>query len=137
MTELPMIQYTARVWMNVSEEHFLRGYKPHHPLAAVRWSSQAPNEIEEPFEWYVSTALGERAAAEMMFVVGNREGDDDCGQSWPSDIRSLSVGDLVEIRGGGQVAYLAVAHVGYDDVPEPTNTRVPIEGSYATSRVAS
>ena len=54
-------------------------------------------------------------------MVGNRQGADDHGQTWPAGIRSVSVGDVVEITGpDARTVRLSVDSYGFSPVSEPT-----------------
>ena len=52
--------------------------------------------------------LGETTVAEAIWAVGNRVGADVSGVEWPSNVRSLSVGDVMVV---GEAAF-AVDHFG-------------------------
>jgi hypothetical protein len=103
-----------------------RGYQPHHPVATVGYFDvSAPDAIH---------------AADIMFAIGNREGRDSEGREWPSDVRSLSVGDVLYLAQGDEqktyaVHILAVEPRGWREVPQPPNhCQVALEGTDATSR---
>lgn len=82
-------------------------------------------------------------AAEGMWTVGNRMGCDIHGKSWPSDVRSLSVGDVLRVvipschdYPTGHVLWLAVAPTGWRELDAAPDTIVPLAGTNATSRTA-
>lgn len=70
-------------------------------------------------------------AAMRMWVIGNRMDEDAAGRTWPSGVRSLSIGDVVVI---GETA-LAVAHVGWKPVSlsavEPGDRSLMVEAGHA------
>ncbi|MEU1710308.1 hypothetical protein ABZ478_33975 [Streptomyces sp. NPDC005706] len=74
------------------------------------------------------------AAADAANCVGNREGVDDHGQSWPTDVRSESTGDVVKVIGPDHwIIHLSVDGCGFFLVPEPT-LLVPLAGPCPTRR---
>ena len=98
------------------------GYQPRHPVATVGW--------------YDVWATSFDAAANAMWAIGNRERADLDGQTWPSDVRSLSVGDVLYIADPvSAVRILAVARLGWREVPQPPDRlQVELAGTEATSR---
>lgn len=117
------MRYQVTVYVNVDRECFF-GYKPKHPIAEV-----------DTFTF--DTDGSPESAAEGMFHVGNKMGPDANGKMYPHDVRSVSVGDLLKIvDSDGRQKFLAVASVGWTEVPEPTNPIVALEGTWATSRLA-
>lgn len=54
-------------------------------------------------------------AAEAAWIIGNREAADTDGKQWPAHIRSLSVGDVLQIRGwtADEAVDLVVAPLGF------------------------
>lgn len=116
-----MTRFTITAYVNVSDDSFL-GWKPSHPVALV--------------DRFQVEAADVHQAAEAMFTIGNRMDVDQDSRKWPSDVRSLSVGDLVEVRIERSSTFLACESVGWTDIYEPTNPVVPIEGTRATSREA-
>jgi hypothetical protein len=87
------------------------------------------------------------AAADAMWVVGNKEGADADGERYPADVRSLSVGDVLFIADDGgmpgsgkdqaDVQILAVARWGWTEIGLPRDGQfVPLAGTDATSRTA-
>ena len=120
-----MTRYRVTIYVNVGEDNFF-GYTARAPLAKV--------------DTFVVEASDPAAAAEAAYSVGNKEaGPDASGKDYPRDVRSVSVGDLLAIHptdtDEGKF-FLAVASVGFTDVPEPTNPIVALAGSTATSRPA-
>jgi hypothetical protein len=73
-----------------------------------------------------------------MFVIGNRQGLDLHGKRYPSDVRSLSVGDMVSVRDAvtGTQSSFSVDRFGFTRLIEPINPIVDIGGTNATSRPA-
>lgn len=55
------------------------------------------------------TAVGWQSVLDLAWAVGNREGQDAGGQRWPSDVRSLSVADVLVVE---HTPY-AVGRVGF------------------------
>jgi hypothetical protein len=57
-------------------------------------------------------------AAEAAFAIGNRQGADTDGKTWPAWCRSLSTGDVVLVRGWNEAEWadLAVAGLGWTPV---------------------
>jgi len=103
------------------------GYEPSHKLATVGYF-----DIETPHDDF-------NEAAEAMFAIGNREGTDLNGQEWPSDVRSLSVGDLLFVSRNSDSVYavLSVESSGWQARKLPADSRyVPLAGTEATSRKA-
>lgn len=101
------------------------GYQPAHPVATVGY--------------YDVEADGFTAAAEAMFAIGNRMAADTEGRTWPSDVRSLSVGDVLYVarNDDSAVQILACARAGWTEVPQPPDRRqVELAGTDATSRPA-
>lgn len=75
-------------------------------------------------------------AAERMFEIGNTGATDTELHEWPSDVRSMSVGDLVCVTDEvGRKTFLACESLGWRDIVEPSNRIVPLAGTIATSRV--
>lgn len=119
---------TANVTVDRPHDRAFTEYQAGDKVATVGYYTV---EADDPF-----------AAAEMMFQIGNRYGHglELNGQEWPSDVRSLSVGDVLYVAGGTEsettsVHILAVASMGYTEVPQPSNAcQVRLEGTDATSR---
>ncbi|MYS33454.1 hypothetical protein K388_07337 [Streptomyces sp. KhCrAH-43] len=122
--------YTATVYMNTHRDIF-DGYEPHHPLAAaIRRDDSALRLVFRASDRIRS----HEAAAEATFEVGNHQGADDNGQSWPGNIRSVSVGDVIKITGPDtRTVHLSVDSYGFSPVPEPT-TLVPLTDPRVTHR---
>ena len=76
---------------------------------------------------------------QQVFDVGNHAGADVNGVTWPSDVRAVSVGDVIHITSPDAPTdtgrWLAVASRGFTRITPPGNVR-PIDGSDATSRPA-
>ncbi|MEV6667606.1 hypothetical protein [Streptomyces nigra] len=61
-------------------------------------------------------------------MVGNRQGADDHGRTWPARIRSVSVGDVVEVTGpDARTVRLSVDSYGFSPVAEPTLLAAPAD----------
>ena len=119
--------YTVTVYVNTAD-HSFTGYKPADPMAEVT----QPDGTPFPLTFTAPTTV--EAAADAAFAVGNRVGRDDNGTTWPSDVRSVSVGDVVAVSApDATVTHLSVDSLGFTVVDPPTNL-VPIEGTRATSR---
>ncbi|GAA2720580.1 MULTISPECIES: hypothetical protein [Streptomyces] len=87
--------YTATVYMNTAP-HSFHGHQHHHPLAAATHPDGSPLRLV----FHASDGIRDhKDAAEAAFEVGNRQGSDDNGQTWPRDIRSVSVGDVIKVTG--------------------------------------
>ncbi|MEU1077780.1 MULTISPECIES: hypothetical protein [unclassified Streptomyces] len=109
--------YTATVYMNTHDDNF-DGYEPHHPLAAAtRRDDSALRLVFRASDRIRSY----EDAADAAFEVGNDQGADDNGQTWPGNIRSVSVGDVIKITGpDARTVHLSVDSYGFSPVPEPT-----------------
>ncbi|MEU9593380.1 hypothetical protein AB0D84_27150 [Streptomyces sp. NPDC048193] len=122
--------YAVTVYMNTAP-HSFGGYQPHHPLAIAARSDGTPLLLV----FRASDRIcSHEAAAEAAFTVGNRQGPDGTGQTWPADIRSVSVGDVVKVTSPDHwIIHLCVANLGCTPVAEPTHL-TPLAGSRVTSR---
>ena len=101
---------------------------------------QAGDPVAEVGEWRVLADSAEKAA-EKMWVVGNREGEDALGRTWPSDVRSLSVGDVLHVHDilRGRITWFAVQPLGWREIEGREIglfNLVDLVGSSATSRKA-
>ncbi|MFF8884068.1 hypothetical protein [Streptomyces flaveolus] len=77
--------YLVIVFMN-TDPHSFAGYRPHHPHAtATRTDDGSPLLLVFRA---TDRICSHEAVADVTFVVGNRQGPDDTGQTWPADIRS-------------------------------------------------
>lgn len=63
-------------------------------------------------------AKDSEAAAEAMFAVGNRQVPDVRGTIWPSNVRSVSTGDLVVVQTMGDRRLFVVQGMGWKDVTD-------------------
>ncbi|MEU7031596.1 hypothetical protein AB0A60_33475 [Streptomyces sp. NPDC046275] len=110
--------YTATVYINTHPDNF-DGYEPHHPLTAATHPDGSPLHLT----FHASDGIrGHEAAAEAAFEVGNHQRADDSGTYWPTDIRSVSVGDVIKITGPGHwIIHLRVDPTGFTPVPEPAH----------------
>jgi hypothetical protein len=123
------MEFKVTAYVNVGDGNFF-GLQPSHPIAEVGS--------------FAVKAIDPMHAAEGMFVIGNRMGCDLRGETWPSDVRSVSVGDLLKVvtptcfeHPRGKITFYTCASVGWQEIPEPTNPIVPLAGTKATSRSAS
>ncbi|MEU9761896.1 hypothetical protein AB0D98_19545 [Streptomyces sp. NPDC047987] len=109
--------YTATVYINTHHDNF-SGYEPHHPLAAA---TRRDNSALRLVFRASDRIRNHEDAADAAFEVGNRQRADDNGQTWPGNIRSVSVGDIVKITGpDARTVHLRVDSSGFSPVPEPT-----------------
>ncbi|MFJ6650781.1 hypothetical protein ACIQPS_34715 [Streptomyces sp. NPDC091290] len=115
--------YTVTVHMNTHRDNF-DGYEPHHPLAPATRDGSAQRLV-----FHASDRIrSHEDAADAAFVVGNRQGADDHGRTWPARIRSVSVGDVVEVTGpDARTVHLSVDSYGFSPVPEPTLLAAPAD----------
>ncbi|MFF9607434.1 hypothetical protein ACF1GY_35025 [Streptomyces sp. NPDC014684] len=121
--------YTVTVFMNTAP-HSFDGYQPHHPLAEATLPDGSPLRLV----FDASDHFDSLEAAGAAFYVGNRQGPDGHGQTWPADIRSVSVGDVIKVTGPDHwIIHLSVDLLGFTRVQEPT-TLVGLTGTRATSR---
>ncbi|WP_440581453.1 hypothetical protein [Streptomyces sp. PT19] len=122
--------YTATVYVNTAPNSF-NGYQHHHPLAEATRPDGSPLRLV----FHASSRITDHnAAADAAYEVGNRQSADDNGQTWPCDIRSVSVGDVIKVTGPDHwIIHLSVDRTGFSAVPEPT-TLVGLPGTCATSR---
>jgi hypothetical protein len=67
------------------------------------------------------------AALEVMWAVGNRQGPDSYGRQWPSTVRSMSVGDVLVVKGHG---VWKCARMGW----EPTDEAAVLRGLFFGDR---
>lgn len=115
--------YTATVYIN-TVSHGLYSYQRHHPLAEATRPDNTPLRLI----FHASDRIHDHeAAARAAYTVGNHQGPDDNGQTWPSHIRrSVSTGDVIKITCPDHwIIHLSVTPTGFSAVPEPT-TLVPL-----------
>ncbi|WP_327391554.1 hypothetical protein OG728_39470 (plasmid) [Streptomyces microflavus] len=129
-TPAPGGVFTVTVYMNIDPHHF-GGYQPGHPLAAATRPDGSPLRLV----FHTSTRIHDHeAAADAAYAVGNRQRADDHGRTWPSDIRPVSVGDVIKVTGPDHwILHLSVDPTGFSTVPEPTHL-TGLTGTRATSR---
>lgn len=122
--------YTATVYMNTHRDNF-DGYQPHHPLAAATRPDGSPLRMV----FHTSDRIrNHQDAASAAFDVGNHQSADHNGQTWPGDIRSVSVGDVIKVTGPDHwIIHLSVDSFGFSAVPEPTH----LTGLAGKTRVTS
>lgn len=123
--------------VNTAPGHY-DGYTPGDPLAPVTARAHAYRPIV-----FAINADNTQAVLDEMWVLGNRVRDDVQGRCWPTDVRSLSTGDVLVVyppgypQAGGPAQVFAVAPVGFAAIPAPRPSAwVRLEGSSATSRPA-
>jgi len=84
------MRYTVRTWINedfMSPKDYAR--RMARGMLADDYLTEGPVlEIEAP---------SERMAVSAAWIIGNRMDVDSTGEGWPSDVRSLSVGDVVQV----------------------------------------
>lgn len=116
--------------MNTARGNF-DGYRPHHPLAEVTRPDGSPLRLV----FHVSKRIRTHEdAADTAFAVGNRQGADDHGLSRPSDVRSVSTGDVIKVTGPDHwIIFPSVDPTGFSPVPEPT-ILVGLAGTRPTGR---
>ena len=123
-----MKKYTIQVLLNVAE-------RPGVMLDG--W--QQGDEIATYDHDLLVIAGDPYAAAEKVFAIGNRQGEDMTGRIWASDIRSLSVGDVLLITDAehGETKALSVEGLGWEQIEDYTvlGPFVNIRGTSATSRL--
>jgi hypothetical protein len=57
---------------------------------------------------------------EVAWCIGNRDGEDADGQRWPSNVRSMSVGDVIHIVELDE--WHAVASLGFESIERPAES---------------
>src|SRR5664279_1432002 len=132
-----MAIYRIIAAVNTASGHY-DGYLPGDRIAAVTSRRGAVGPIV-----FAIDADDAAAALEAMWVIGNRVTDDRGGRCWPSDVRSLSTGDVLAVFAPGypletqHVDTHAVAPTGFDPVPAPDPSAwVPLDGCTARYRPA-
>jgi len=120
----------ARVY--VKTRHPFLAYTPGDELAGVTGPTGAPLLL-------TLSAQSPNVVPQQVYDVGNHAGADVNGVTWPSDVRAVSVGDVIHITSPDIPTdpgrWLAVASRGFTRITPPGNVR-PIGGSDATSRPA-
>ena len=117
-----MTRYEVTVYVNVDDD--------------FQWGELRPTDAIAQVAAFTIDAPDPMGAANKIWAVGNKMGPDDEQKLYPLDVRSLSVGDLIEVRDGRQTTFYAVASAGWTEVHEPTNPTVELAGTRATSRPA-
>lgn len=117
-----MTSYEVSVYVNVDDDFHFMELRPTDTIALVASFTIKADDPE--------------GAANRIWPVGNKIRPDDENKSYPLDVRSLSVGDLIDVRDGRETTFFAVASFGWTEIPEPTNPIVPLAGTRATSRQA-
>ncbi|MEU9134044.1 hypothetical protein AB0D08_39250 [Kitasatospora sp. NPDC048540] len=107
-----------------------KGFRAGHELAVASPAEGSPLLV------LTVTAPDALSAAERAFDVGNHQDTDDIGVAWPSDLRSVSVGDVMLVTSPSDHRFcLAVASRGFIHVDPPRRESiVALVGSSATSR---
>jgi hypothetical protein len=91
------------VWVVLSDD--ISGYEP------KKWAGDLRTEV-------VIEGDTPEQVAEATWFVGNRMGPDANGREWPSDVRSMCVGDVVfMVPETGSVRRLQVRGAGWGDPP--------------------
>ncbi|MFD9066750.1 hypothetical protein ACFVZ3_35115 [Kitasatospora purpeofusca] len=125
--------YSVTVLLNVTtgptgEDLSFLGYQHGQPLAQAEVVGDGPLVL-------TVKAPNPDVAADYVFLIGNGNGADEYGRSWPSGVRAVSVGDVLRITApDGRTLYLAVASDQLRPVDAPTNI-VPLLGSSATNHL--
>lgn len=101
--------YGIMVALNDRPQAMLNGYKAGDPLVPVGRA-------------LVVDAVDDAAALEAAFALGNRFGADRNEQQWPSGVRSVSVGDVVELRHLSGRSRFAVEPLGWKPLAKSTNS---------------
>src|SRR4051794_26096485 len=107
---MPIHRVVAAV--NTAAGHY-DGYTPGDPLALVTARADALGPIV-----FAINAADTPAVLEEMWVLGNGVRDDVQGRCWPTDVRSLSTGDVLVVyppsypQVGQAAQVFAVAPVG-------------------------
>ncbi|MFE2813426.1 hypothetical protein ACFXGG_23700 [Streptomyces nigra] len=115
--------YAVTVYMNTHRDNF-DGYEPHHPLAPATRDDSALRLVFRASD----RVRSHEDAADAAFAVGNRQGADDHGRTWPARIRSVFVGDVVEVTGpDARTVRLSVDSCGFSPVAEPTLLAAPAD----------
>lgn len=110
-------RFTVSAWLNTTRDGVFDGYAGSHPLATAADLT------------FVLEAATPELAADLAWAVGQRIMPDAAGASWPADVRQLCVGDLLVVAGDGTSRVcVAVDRIGFRNVPEPCNPRVPLAG---------
>ncbi|MCZ1011977.1 hypothetical protein [Streptomyces lydicus] len=120
--------YTTTVYMH--RDNF-DGHQHHHPLAAAH-----PDGSPLHLVFHASHRIRTHEdAADAAYTVGNHQGPDDNGQTWPSDsLRSVSTGDVIKVTGPDHwIICLRVDPISFTAVPEPT-ALPPLAGERITHR---
>lgn len=74
------------------------------------------------------------AALNLAWDHGNKIGADLFGRTYPGDVRSLMVGDLLEITDLHEIKVVAVDRYGFTPANASVMDMVPLAGTEATSR---
>jgi len=107
-------------------------------LASLLVAYRAAKAARAPQTWQVAVptinpalrftvqAADASAAAEIAFEIGNRQGADLDGQTWPRGARDVSVGDVVAVTSAHAVTtHLLVAPVGFEETDPPSSGWAP------------
>ncbi|MFH8257568.1 hypothetical protein [Streptomyces roseolus] len=123
--------YTVTAHLNVASDHF-NGYRPGHTVAQATHADGTPLRLAFTTD-EVSSA---EQAAHAAFLVGNGHTSDDCGHTWPADIRPLSVGDVLCItEPDSTLHHLVITSSGFITTAPPTD-HIHIAATAATTRLA-
>ncbi|WP_327411213.1 hypothetical protein OG458_42310 (plasmid) [Streptomyces sp. NBC_01281] len=108
--------FTATVYVNTAPDSF-DGFEPHHPLTAATHRDGTLLRLV----FHASDRIRDHEdAADAAFVVGNYQGADDNAQTWPDNIRTVSVGDVITVTGPDtRTVTLSVDSYGCSPVPAP------------------
>ncbi|MFD7861589.1 hypothetical protein [Streptomyces sp. NPDC059783] len=111
--------YTATVYLNAAPRTF-GNHQPRPRLTTATHPDGSPLHLVFHASAHIHS---HEAAADAAFEVGNHQRADDRGTYWPTDSRSISVGDVIKITGPGHwITHLRVDPSGFTPVPEPATT---------------
>ncbi|MEU1597968.1 hypothetical protein ABZ468_35340 [Streptomyces sp. NPDC005708] len=125
--------YTVIVLVNVAKNHY-DGYQVGHHVAEVTATEHDTTPLALVFHAAPYTKVD--AVADAAWVVGNRMGADDAGQTWPRDVRSVSKGDVLAVTApDGTTVHLCVGSTRFSPAEPPMpHCMVPLAGTDASSR---
>lgn len=95
--------FSVTVEINDHPLGMLHGYGPDDPLVPIGRA-------------FVISEADVDAAVDAMWTIGNRQGQDDDGQEWPSGVRSVSVGDVIAVTDGVTSKRVAVEAIGFREL---------------------
>ncbi|MFE2850189.1 hypothetical protein ACFXJO_03550 [Streptomyces lavendulae] len=103
-------RFTVNAFLNNDQFACVDGYRLEDTVTEVTTPTNQPL----PF---VFNATDDHAAADALRTLSHSEPGDEPGQKWPAEIRSLNIGDVVQVTApDGTVTHLAVDTVGYIEI---------------------